>query len=783
MRGSRRVAAVASFLAVGLSLCAWRSSSGPGEEPRRRQVPARAEGPVWPSATPFSRFPAPVVPGDPSAPLRRPFALASPDRMLADLAELTAIGRPRLFRTSGSSGEREAFDLVAARLAGLTYLASLGAVVERIPFRVPLAGEVRSARLWLRLSGDDVEVPAHALQGHRDDLARAIRFDSDGLAGDDDPDPVTAEGSAAVVRQAAALHALPAGSMRGRVLLADYALVDRGVVTAAAATQAAAALLLTEPAALVLVTRFSNVRGEAHGSFAGDVSSLVGLLDPPAVPTLYARLEDLAPAGVRGWSDLDRVVSARVTWDQDVFVAAGSQLLAYRVPGVDGSRAVLLGAHLDSPNSPGALDDGSGAAALLQAARALDAARERPPVETVFLLFGSHERGLYGSSAFAAASSELLDRAVAMLQLDCLTHPLDGLGGSLVFEARSYRSLGETRLPFPEALAGLAARQGVGLPVVEAAGVVSDNSSFDGFDVPSADTIFLSEAMAEVHVDGHLHDPYDDLPLASLHARDLADLAKVALTFVLDLPREAPALRVTPRPDRRAVFVASHTEPVHMTPAQQPILGMALAWEGWDVDVVPYGTPVADADLSDASLVVVLPVVDYADPAAGPEAYDEAWTVPEVDALARYAERGGLVVVTNSGSWLRYGSTPVGANEDALDANAVADRFGVSFDDRRLAGEAAVAVGSHPLVAGVASLALAEGNGLPIRASRGEVLARAGADTAALLVPAGALGGEVLVLSDLAILGGRDATAPNLPFFRNLARWARTRPAAAAAPR
>ncbi|MCJ1883193.1 M28 family metallopeptidase, partial [Pseudomonas nitroreducens] len=79
-------------------------------------------------------------------------------------------------------------------------------------------------------------------------------------------------------------------------------------------------------------------------------------------------------------------------------------------PGTDTSRALVVGAHLDSPNSPGGLDDGSGSVALLEAARVLDVAGVRPPVDTVFAWFGSHERGLYGSSVFANANAALLGR-------------------------------------------------------------------------------------------------------------------------------------------------------------------------------------------------------------------------------------------------------------------------------------------------------------------------------------------------------------------------------------
>ncbi len=201
--------------------------------------------------------------------------------------------------------------------------------------------------------------------------------------------------------------------------------------------------------------------------------------------------------------------------------------------------------------------------ALLEAARVLDRAGVRPPVDTVFAWFGSHERGLYGSSVFANANAALLQRAIAMVQLDCLTHPLDGMTGRLVSEAQSYRAFGDARVPLPNALAGLSARAGVSLAPLEITGAASDNSSFDGFDVPSANTILLAEGMTEVHVDGHLHDPYDDLPLVELHRDDLADLASVALTAVVELPRGRH--RFAPRPRRRAGPSSSRATPRRST--------------------------------------------------------------------------------------------------------------------------------------------------------------------------------------------------------------------------
>ena len=71
-----------------------------------------------------------------------------------------------------------------------------------------------------------------------------------------------------------------------------------------------------------------------------------------------------------------------------------------RLPGSDPSRAVLLVAHYDSvPTAPGAADDGSGVAALLETARAL---RSGPPPrnDIIFLFTDGEERGLIGSQAF-----------------------------------------------------------------------------------------------------------------------------------------------------------------------------------------------------------------------------------------------------------------------------------------------------------------------------------------------------------------------------------------------
>ncbi len=80
----------------------------------------------------------------------------------------------------------------------------------------------------------------------------------------------------------------------------------------------------------------------------------------------------------------------------------------------------------------------------------------------------------------------------------------------------------------------------------------------------------------------------------------------MALIAALDTPQDAPDLRVTPEPERRALIVATHTEVLHMTPTLLINLDRALAWEGFDVDVIPYGQSLTSDDLTDADLVVGL---------------------------------------------------------------------------------------------------------------------------------------------------------------------------------
>jgi hypothetical protein len=113
-----------------------------------------------------------------------------------------------------------------------------------------------------------------------------------------------------------------------------------------------------------------------------------------ALDWVEGELSKLRFLGALGLEAVDRVT---VTADVDLFAPGDFGYLLARIPGRDPSRAVILGAHIDSPNSPGALDDGSGAVTVLEVARILDEARIVPPVDLDLVWFGSHTEGVHMS--------------------------------------------------------------------------------------------------------------------------------------------------------------------------------------------------------------------------------------------------------------------------------------------------------------------------------------------------------------------------------------------------
>jgi Iap family predicted aminopeptidase len=85
---------------------------------------------------------------------------------------------------------------------------------------------------------------------------------------------------------------------------------------------------------------------------------------------------------------------------------------------------VLVTAHLDSWHlAEGAIDNGNGAACILEIARALSAIDWQPRRTVRFVWFMGEEHGLYGSKAYVEAHQDELDDIVAVLNVDMPGRP------------------------------------------------------------------------------------------------------------------------------------------------------------------------------------------------------------------------------------------------------------------------------------------------------------------------------------------------------------------------
>ena len=82
-------------------------------------------------------------------------------------------------------------------------------------------------------------------------------------------------------------------------------------------------------------------------------------------------------------------------------------------------QVVILGAHLDSWDlGTGTTDNGTGAMAVLEAARIIAQSGIKPKRTIRFILFSGEEEGLLGSRAYAAAHAAEADSIQAVLVLD-----------------------------------------------------------------------------------------------------------------------------------------------------------------------------------------------------------------------------------------------------------------------------------------------------------------------------------------------------------------------------
>lgn len=207
------------------------------------------------------------------------------------------------------------------------------------------------------------------------------------------------------------------------------------------AATALAAFLFLAALACVAVRLVQPPRAVAEGASPAEFSSARAMRHVRAIarrphPTGSEEIEqvrryivgELAALGVRAEIQEAEVVptQARAGWPAP---AARVRNIVARVAGTSNSRALMLAAHYDSvPTGPGASDDGSGVATLIETMRAL---KSGPPLKNDLILVFSdaEELGLIGARAFADAHPWMKDVGLV------LNFEARGAGGpSLMFE-------------------------------------------------------------------------------------------------------------------------------------------------------------------------------------------------------------------------------------------------------------------------------------------------------------------------------------------------------------
>ncbi|HVO77136.1 MAG TPA: M28 family peptidase, partial [Candidatus Bathyarchaeia archaeon] len=184
--------------------------------------------------------------------------------------------------------------------------------------------------------------------------------------------------------------------------------------------------------------------------------------------------------------------------------AVSSQNLVAEIPG-SLPEFVIVGAHLDSWDvAQGAVDNGTGAIVLIEAARALAKSGMRPRAAIRFVLFTGEEPGLCGSNAYAASHEAELPRCRGMINCDMVGTPL-GIRVMGHEEARSF---------FEELAKSLAAFE-LTAPLSFKAGIYGDQQAFliRGVPVVVPVTHLEDESARYYHTAA---DTYDKVELKSL---------------------------------------------------------------------------------------------------------------------------------------------------------------------------------------------------------------------------------------------------------------------------
>ncbi len=228
------------------------------------------------------------------------------------------------------------------------------------------------------------------------------------------------------------------GSVTGTVIPVDLALADPSTSTSGCEVADFSGLDFSGPADIALMQRgacfFSTkaVNAEAAGAEAaiifnqGNSPTRLGPVSGNATA-----LPDGSPSNIGiplvGASFPDGVALAAGGATVVVTVDPPVETVQYNViaelPGKNDNNVVMAGAHLDSrQEGPGVQDNGTGSAAILEAA--VQMAKVKPRNTVRFAWWGAEESGLIGSTAYVnGLSQEEIDRIALYLNFDMIGSP------------------------------------------------------------------------------------------------------------------------------------------------------------------------------------------------------------------------------------------------------------------------------------------------------------------------------------------------------------------------
>jgi hypothetical protein len=246
----------------------------------------------------------------------------------------------------------------------------------------------------------------------------------------------------------------------------------------AAARGAAGVLILDMPSAPNPFDMHGQVVSALPGAPVSALASLAG-----ARSLFWAAGLSFDDIAAQAWAgqivsrNLNLKVSFGITasWKPDATAFNVAGVLS----GTDNTRPIMVCAHFDHLGTdrsgvvyPGADDDASGVAVMLEMVHSMVSLGAVPPVSIWFVAFSGEEEGLLGSAAFVAAAPELAQSLSAVLNLDMM-RSTSGLGVAIDPSDQTMMT----------AVAG-AIRDGASLTVIPWTGG-SDDETFSRLGVPS----------------------------------------------------------------------------------------------------------------------------------------------------------------------------------------------------------------------------------------------------------------------------------------------------------